>query len=173
MTQVDTSHNHLKSTFRHIVDHPHCTTTHTESGCFGLYNTDSHVTSLQQGLRCCFTWAGNCVLCIIIVCFPFCASPIFQNSEVSTLLSKHCSHKWLWEITILLYMRSTHCTSRKCVYRVTVGISSVISHCRELIFLTYSIIIISAKEKKASASLRKPSRSGRCWLGVLRLFAIC
>ena len=32
--------------------------------------------------------------------------------------------------------------------------------------------IISAKAKKASASLRKPSRSGRCWLGVLR-FAIC
>ena len=31
--------------------------------------------------------------------------------------------------------------------------------------------IISAKAKKASASLRKPSSSGRCWLGVLRLFA--
>ena len=31
--------------------------------------------------------------------------------------------------------------------------------------------IISAKAKKASASLRKPSRSGRCWLGVLRPFA--
>ena len=33
--------------------------------------------------------------------------------------------------------------------------------------------MISAKAKKASAPLRKPSRSGRCWLGVLRLFAIC
>ena len=144
MTFVVTSHNHLKSTFRHIVDYLHCTTTQTESGCFGLYNTDSHVSSLQHYRAYVVALLGLGIVCCVqllinIVCFPFCASPIFQNSEVNTFLSKYCSHKWLWEMTILLYMRSTHCTSRKCVYRVTVGISSVTSYCRELIFLTYSI----------------------------------
>ena len=99
------------------------------------------------------------MLCIInIVCFPFCGSPIFQNKEVNT---KHCSHKWLWEITILLYMRSTHCTSRKC------NSGDIISNLLlSRAYFPHLFHMISGKAKKASAPLRKPSRSGR-WLGVL------
>ena len=98
-------------------------------------------------------------LCVVTVVYNYyrpilsaflCASPIFQTSEVNTLLSKHCSHKWLWEITILLYMRSTHCTSRKCVYRVTVGVSIGIINNLLLsrAYFPHLFHIISAKAKK-------------------------
>ena len=98
-------------------------------------------------------------LCVVTVVYNYyrpilsaflCASPIFQTSEVNTLLSKHCSHKWLWEITILLYMRSMHCTSRKCVYRVTVGVSIGIINNLLLsrAYFPHLFHIISAKAKK-------------------------
>ena len=154
----------LKSTFRHIVDHPHCTTTQTESACFGLYNTDSPVTSLQH-YRAALLGLGI-VLCIIIdqhcllsfLCQP--NIPKFRGEYFA--LSKHCSHKWLWEI---LYMRSTHST-QVCIPCNSGGIISNL-----LLSRAYFPHLISAKAKKASASLRKPSRSGRCWLSVFWLFA--
>ena len=98
--------------------------------------------------------------------YPFFASPIFQNSEVNTLLSKHCSHKWLWGI----YMRSTHCTSRKCI---PCNIGDIISNLLlSRAYFPHLFHIISAKAKKLqllSENLQEVAAVGWAYFAICHL----
>ena len=109
------------------------------------------------------------MLCIIID--QYCLLSFLCQPNIPKFRGEYFAIQTLFAQVALgdYYMRRTHCTSRKCVYRVTVSGDIISNLLLSRAYFPHLFHIISAKAKKASASLRKPSRSGCCWLGVLRL----
>ena len=127
---------------------------------------------LCNTVRCCFTWAGNCVLCIIID--QYCLLSFLCQPNIPKFRGEYFAIQTLFAQVALGDYNNIIVHEKHALHITQVCNSGdIISNLLlSRAYFPHLFHIISAKAKKASASLRKPSRSA--WpLLVGRTLAIC